>query len=208
MDIYEAIASRRTIREFEEREVPDEVLERILDAGIKAPTNNHMRSWEFVVVSDKAVRAQILESIPQTVSKERVEEILTAWDLTDERQRDMYFDAIPKQYAMLYRAGVLILPFFKQETPLLAPKVINDLNGFASMWCCIENILLTAAAEGLFGVTRIPFSGEIERIRTVIGHPKNYVMPCYLALGYPAKDAVRTEQYRFTAREKIHKNHW
>ncbi len=208
MDIYEAIATRRTIREFEEREVPNEVLERILDAGLKAPTNNHLRSWEFVVVSDKAVRAQILESIPQTVSKERVEEILTAWDLTDERQRDMYFNAIPKQYAMLYRAGALILPFFKQETPLLAPKVINDLNGFASMWCCIENILLTAAAEGLFGVTRIPFGGEIERIRTVIGHPQNYVMPCYLALGYPAKDAVRTEQYRFTAREKIHKNHW
>lgn len=208
MDIYEAIAARRTIREFEEREVPSEVLERVLDAGLKAPTNNHMRSWEFVVVSDKAVRVQIIESIPKTMSKERVEEILTAWDLKDERQRSMYLDAIPKQYAMLYHAGALILPFFKQETPLLEPKTISGLNGFASMWCCIENILLAAAAEGLFGVTRIPFGGEIERIRAVIGHPQNYVMPCYLALGYPAKDAVINEQYHFSAKDRIHKNHW
>lgn len=208
MDIYEAIAARRTIREFDNRVVAEDVLERILDAGLKAPTNDHLRNWEFVVVNDKDVRVQMIEIIPKTVSDDRIEEILTAWSLKDDRQRRMYADAIPKQYAMLYNAGALILPFFRQEHPLLQPKAINDLNGFASMWCCIENILLAAAAEGLLGVTRIPFGEELERIRTVIGYPENYLLPCYLALGYPAKDAIINEQYHFSAKQKIHHNHW
>ncbi|SDN50874.1 nitroreductase family protein [Acetanaerobacterium elongatum] len=208
MDIYEAIAARRTIREFEDIAIEDDTLERILDAGLKAPTNDHMRNWEFVVISDKNVRAQMVELIPKTVSREQIDEILAAWNLKDEGQRRMYYDAIPKQYAMLYNAGALVLPFFKQEHPLLAPKAINDLNGFASMWCCIENILLAAASEGIFGVTRIPFSNELEKVRTVIGHPQNYVLPCYLALGYPKKGAVINEQYHFAAKDRIRRNHW
>jgi nitroreductase len=43
MDIYQAIATRRMIRDFEDRPVPFETLRRILDAGLKAPSNDHMR---------------------------------------------------------------------------------------------------------------------------------------------------------------------
>ena len=50
-------------------------------------------------------------------------------------------------------------------------------------------MLLAAASEGILGVTRIPMAEESEHIKTAVGHPENYVMPCYIALGYPAKNA-------------------
>lgn len=50
MDFYQVLEKRRTIRDFSDREVPDEVLGRILAAAFKAPTNDHLRQLEFVVV--------------------------------------------------------------------------------------------------------------------------------------------------------------
>ncbi len=45
MDFYEVINRRRSIRQFEDREIPRVVLERILDARLKAPSSNHQRRW-------------------------------------------------------------------------------------------------------------------------------------------------------------------
>ena len=47
MELYEAIEKRRTIRDFEDKPVDMEVIKKILSAGLKAPTNNHLRQWEF-----------------------------------------------------------------------------------------------------------------------------------------------------------------
>ena len=60
MNVYEAIAARRTIRDFAERPVAMPVVEKIIEAGLKAPTNNHLRQWEFVVVDGKEEIAKVL----------------------------------------------------------------------------------------------------------------------------------------------------
>ena len=43
MDFYEVIDKRRTIRDFESEDIPDEVIARIISAAMKAPTNDHTR---------------------------------------------------------------------------------------------------------------------------------------------------------------------
>ena len=42
MDFYEVLEKRRTIRDFSNRKVSDEVLDKILSAAFKAPTNDHL----------------------------------------------------------------------------------------------------------------------------------------------------------------------
>lgn len=207
MDVYTAIDSRRTIRDFADKAVPDEIIEKLIDAGLKAPTNDHMRHWEFVVVDDKAMREKLLRIKPFGDAK-AIDNTLDSWGLNDLSQRDMYQEALPRQYSMLYNAGCLILPFFRVQTPLLQPKNLSALNEFASIWCCIENMLLAAASEGVFGVTRIPMTDESEHIKEVLGHPDKYVLPCYMALGYPDKNAKRTKQNTVSAKTKIHFNAW
>lgn len=206
MTVYEIIEKRRTIRDFEDRPIDPDIIERIIGAGLKAPSNDHMRSWEFIVIHDKQQRARIISKIPKTLSAKRVDFIMDSWQLNDMCQRHMYKDAIPKQYAMLLSAGCLILPLFKQEHPLLEPKTLSDLNAFASIWCCIENMLLAATAEGLAGVMRIPLGNEPEHVREAVGHPKNYRLPCYLALGYPASKGSR--QHEIDVRGRIHQDFW
>lgn len=208
MDFYSAIEQRRTLRDFEEKEVALDIIHRILNAGLMAPTNDHMRNWEFVVITDKEERAEIIKEIPKSISNAKAEAIIKSFKMTDVCQSKMYMDAIPKQYSMLYHAGCLILPFFKQAHPLLKPESLSSLNAFASIWCCIENILLAATAEGLYAAIRIPFDKELGYLKEKLQHPDNYIMPCYLAIGYSKENAVINVQYNFDAKDKIHMNKW
>lgn len=207
MNVYEAIAARRTVRSFEDIPIASELVEKIIDAGLRAPTNDHLRNWEFVLVDDRNKRAKLLK-VEDLPDREECDKMLDDEGMTDRVQRDMYHAAMPRQFSMLYTAGCLILPFFKVDAPLLQPHSLSSLNSFASIWCCIENMLLAAASEGIFGVTRIPMTDESVHIKTVVGHPDDYVMPCYVALGYPAKDAVRPEQKSVCARDKIRTDVW
>ncbi|MHB8132260.1 MAG: nitroreductase family protein [Mobilitalea sp.] len=208
MDLYSAINQRQTIRDFQDKEVDMEIIQRILKAGLKAPTNDHLRNWEFVVITDMDEKAKIIGKIPRLVSKRKVESIIEASNMTDDCQREMYMEAIPKQYSMLYHSGCLILPLFKQESPLLKPESLSSLNGFASIWCCIENILLATTEEGLYATLRIPFDEEQDYLKELIQNPDHYFMPCYIAIGYPPENAVRNTQHEFDIKDKIHINRW
>ena len=196
------------MREFADRQIDMEVIERIISAGLKAPTNDHMRNWEFVVVRDVEKRMDIVKALAELTNKTDVEAWLDSWGASDAVQRSMYLEAVPKQHSMLLGAGCLILPFFRQRGSLLRPETLSSLNGLASIWCCIENILIASAAEGIYGVTRIPMGGELQQIKRVIRHPDDYTIPCYIALGYPAKDTVMIEQKTVSAKERIHTDVW
>ncbi|HEY3551781.1 MAG TPA: nitroreductase family protein [Gaiellaceae bacterium] len=54
MDTYLAIASKRDVREYSDAPIPDEVRERILDAGRLTGSSKNRQRWEFVVVSGRA----------------------------------------------------------------------------------------------------------------------------------------------------------
>lgn len=207
MELYEAIAKRRTVRDFEDRPIETEIVKRILAAGLKAPTNNHLRQWEFVLVNDREERTRVL-NLKDMTSYEECERMMDGFHMTDSDQRGMYHVAMPKQFSMLFRCGCLILPFFRIREPLLQPTCLSSLNEFASVWCCIENILLAAASEGIQGVTRIPMPEELEHIQKTLRHPNDYALPCYIALGYPAKDAKLPVQKVIDVGERMHFNRW
>lgn len=207
MDIYEAIEKRRTVRDFEDKSIDPKIIKKFLSAGLKAPTNNHLREWEFVIVNDKKERSRVL-NLEDMTSYDDCEKMMDGFGMTDSDQRGMYHIAMPKQFSMLYNSACLILPFFKLREPLMQPTCLSSLNEFASIWCCIENILLAAAAEGILGVTRIPMTEELEHIKKTINHPDNYTMPCYIALGYPSKDAKLPIQKVINVEDRIHINNW
>ena len=52
MDIFDLIKTRRSVREFEKKPIPREVMETIVQAGIWAPSSMNGQPWRFVVVSD------------------------------------------------------------------------------------------------------------------------------------------------------------
>jgi nitroreductase len=53
METWDAIRSRRDVRSFEERPIADDELDRILEAGRRAPSSRNWQPWDFVVVTDR-----------------------------------------------------------------------------------------------------------------------------------------------------------
>ena len=140
MEFYEVIEKRRTIRDFESEDIPKEVIERVISAAMKAPTNDHMRDWHFIIVKDREIAARLLDIVPKGISDEDMNQLIKDWNLNDSLQQECYRNAVPKQYRMLFDASAIILPLLKQKTDILHPENISHLNGFASIWCSIENI--------------------------------------------------------------------
>jgi nitroreductase len=58
VETWDALRARRNVRQFTDRPVPDEALDRILEAGRRAPSASNWQPWDFVVVTD---RAQLVE---------------------------------------------------------------------------------------------------------------------------------------------------
>ena len=54
METWDAITSRRNVREFEDRAISEEDLDRILEAGRRAPSSRNWQPWDFIVVTDRA----------------------------------------------------------------------------------------------------------------------------------------------------------
>jgi nitroreductase len=42
MDVYEAIQSRRGVRDFEAKSIDETIIKKIISSGLKAPSNNHL----------------------------------------------------------------------------------------------------------------------------------------------------------------------
>jgi len=59
MDTLKLITTRRSIRKFTDKPVPDEVIDRIIESGIWAPSGMNNQPWKFAVIKDSGLKKEI-----------------------------------------------------------------------------------------------------------------------------------------------------
>ncbi|NLK08935.1 MAG: nitroreductase family protein [Firmicutes bacterium] len=59
MDAVQVILTRRSVRKFQNKPIPQEILEAIVDCGRVAATGRNDQPWEFVVVTDPKIKEKI-----------------------------------------------------------------------------------------------------------------------------------------------------
>lgn len=64
MEALEAILTRRSIRKYESKPVPPDVIDKLLEAAMAAPSSMNLQPWRFVVINDHAVLDKIPEIHP------------------------------------------------------------------------------------------------------------------------------------------------
>lgn len=172
---------------------------RVLEAGLKAPSNNHLREWEFILIKEAEQRKSVAElgAKAKNVTDQRALENITE-GMADKLQKEMYLKALPVQETMLMNSPELLVVCFKMKKPFSECETLYNLNCFASVWACIENILLAMAAEGLYDVTRIPH--EITSLKKVLCTPEDYEVAAMIPIGYP-EDYFIKQKNRVIKRE-------
>jgi len=64
MQVEEAIYSRRSIRRYSPRDVPDELVLKLIDAARQAPSSKNSQPWEFIIVRDQEVKEKLAQLAP------------------------------------------------------------------------------------------------------------------------------------------------
>ena len=70
--VIQAILTRRSIRKFQDKPIPKEILDMILQAGYHAPSGHNMQTWRFTVVEDQEKIAKLKAAAVQTAKEHKV----------------------------------------------------------------------------------------------------------------------------------------
>ena len=55
---------------------------------------------------------------------------------------------------------------------------------------------------------RIPVGDEGVNVAGVVNAPENYLLPCYIGLGYPSEGRPKIQQVEYSAKQKMHFGQW
>lgn len=154
MDVWEAIEKRRSVRVFK-REVPEELLRKIILAGTKAPSAGNSQPWEFIIVNDPQIIGQIAEQ---------------------KYQMNLKFS--PQQDALKQKN------VYKNSSVVAVCHRKGALNAFAA-WMAVLNMELAATGEGLGAVTSFFGGEHKEAVEKLLGLPDAYELGTMLVIGVP-----------------------
>jgi len=204
MEFYDVVKARRTVREFQDKAVPEEAVRRALEAGLKAPSNAHLKSWQFILLRDRQRRVRaVVEGLKARDIKDReeIERFVARFD--EAELKKVYRRSLPLQQAMMLQAPELLLVCYKMK-PLAECRTLFELNPLASAWLCIENIMLALASEGLFGCTYTPY--DAGGLKEFLGVPAGHEIAAVIPFGFPKEPPAEGEMEDLGAR--LHIDGW
>jgi len=62
MEVFECIVTRRSVRSYEKKDVPNELIGQMLEAAVRAPSAGNIQPWEFIVVKDIEKKRELYEA--------------------------------------------------------------------------------------------------------------------------------------------------
>ncbi|MBK3774428.1 5,6-dimethylbenzimidazole synthase [Azospirillum sp. YIM DDC1] len=172
--LYKAIFSRRDVRgQFAPDPVPDAVLTRVLTAAHHAPSVGFMQPWNFIVVQDPAVKAQIHADFSQ--ANEEAAALFTG-------ERKALYSRLKLEGIREAPVNLCITCDRERSGPVVLGRTHIPTMDLYSCVCAVQNLWLAARAEGL-GVGWVSILHE-DKLREALGIPERIVPVAYLCLGY------------------------
>jgi F420 biosynthesis protein FbiB-like protein len=175
METREAIAARRSIRRFEDRPVPEEVVNSVLTAAIQAPSGKNRQPWRFVVVAGEEKRAAMIRCMRSGIEQAREHHIETGSALWTTR--------------IMRKAPVTIFVFNPMGMHPWAAHSTYEMYlstvDVQSIGAAIQNMLLAAQDAGLGSLWICDVFSAYEQLTEWLGEPGQLIAA--VALGYPAE---------------------
>jgi nitroreductase len=180
VDLLEAIHTTRSIRRFGPEPVSDELLERVLDAAIRAPSGTNSQSWRFLVVRDPTLRAELGELYRQGFRDAYPAERVQAE--ADPGRRRVIRSADYLAEHMGSEPPVLVLVCL-ERAPAAPPP---GRGAGSSAYPAVQNMLLAARGLGLGGCLTTLHMRREPQVKALLGIPETVDTYALIPLGWPA----------------------
>ena len=176
-DFYHLIESRKSIRKYKPELPPKEVIERILSAGMHAPSGKNLQNWKFFVVTGKK-RDEYLKYSKKSW--------LGIKDVLQRKLKTSLYEFTERFFFTLGDAPVIIFCYSVNN-----PEE-RHYTSIGSVYMAVENMNLAAIAEGLGTCTMgapLEIKSEVDKFLgvTELSEYKSGQMEllCGLVMGYP-----------------------
>jgi len=176
LDLFEAMYSQRAMRRLKTDPVPDELIWKLLDAAIRAPSGGNRQPWNFIVIRDEATKKQISTWY------------LDSWNTAygPMRKAAMSVPAAAKTFASAdYLANHLA------EAPVLIIATVNHAGVApvsppgASVYPAVQNLMLAARALGLGTTLTTLHRAHEDKVKALLGIPDGVETMALIPVGWP-----------------------
>jgi nitroreductase len=168
MDVFKAIQTRRSVREFLAEKIPKEDLEIILNMGRFAPTAGNIQPWKFFLLKNmnrkEKFRSILEENICQKIKKLEI----------NEEEKDRRKKNIKEALKRIFNAPIIILLFVDANT---YPDLVIYDGALAA-----QNILLATHALGYGSSFQTSFFPE-QDVKDFFSIPEHFKFICALPIG-------------------------
>jgi len=169
MDFKELLEKRRSIRDFEDKAVPLEVIQDIINDAVKAPNAGNMQLWRLVIVSGKEWMKKLSDANKKAIMADIEQNPNSGWKGYAPMIQKAEYNVFHNAPALIYIVGTA-----KSQT------ITVDCAVFAAYF------MLSAASKGL-GTCWVAQGAEIKdpKLLEELGIPENYRIVAPIILGYP-----------------------
>lgn len=181
ISFYKEMQRRRTVRDFSDRPVPQEIIEKCLLTAGTAPNGANLQPWHFVVVSDPKIKHTIRVA-------------------AEEEEKDFYTRKAPKEWLealeplgtdenkpFLETAPYLIVIFGKSHSEKPDGRMVKNYYVTESVGIATGMLITAIHNAGLASLTHTP--SPMGFLNNLLSRPAYEKPLLILVVGYPSKDA-------------------
>ncbi len=189
MKLYDAMSTLRAVRRLRTDPIPDDVLERVLEAACWAPTGGNMQPWKVVVVTDPAVKAGL-----QEIYRPEWQRYSALYLARFEGQPDEVVD--PQR--RVAKAGDYLADHMHEAPAILVfcanpgAMAITDAKldrismvGGGSVYPAVQNAMLACVAEGLGCTLTTLHCFREPEVKALLKIPDKWATVALVPIGYP-----------------------
>jgi coenzyme F420-0:L-glutamate ligase / coenzyme F420-1:gamma-L-glutamate ligase len=176
------LAGRRSIRTYEDRPVPEDVLERVLGAAAQAPSPHHSFPWRLAVLTGSDVKSKLADAMGAKWRADLLGDGLGAAEVELE---------LEKSRRRLTASPVVLVgavyPDPLDEYPDAARQEAETLMAAHSLGAALQNVMLAAHANGLASCWMCApvFCSEV--VRDALELDGHLIPHAIVTIGYPAR---------------------
>jgi nitroreductase len=176
LELLEAINTQRAMRRLKPDPVPDELIWKVLEAAIRAPSGGNRQPWNFIVIRDEAKKKKIAEWYVE------------AWNKAYGPIKQMAQSNA--ELAKTYRSADHLANHLA-EVPVLIMATIQQSGiapvspAGASIYPAVQNLMLAARALGLGTTLTTLHRAHEDDVRKLLGIPDGVETMALIPMGWP-----------------------
>jgi len=184
MNIYQTIQNRRSIRKFSQEPIPDEIINRLLEAMRQAPSGKNAQPWKFIVVQDSITRQEIAKVCGFYTSSGR--EIRQDWIAEAPAIFIICGDPKAAFVKIIDDNRVIIANWDFLEEKQKSGPVQWESGILVDLTIPMDHLSLAAIEEGLGGCWVAGL--DEERLKQILGIPVDWRVPAVMPIGLPIEN--------------------